>query len=116
MAEADRSAVRARRVQMGRIVGLDDDEVIVRPEQRGRDDEQRARCTAGNQHIVDAEPRRISENQLAQPLTAAMIAIKKGEVGRSEERRVGKECVSTCRSRWGQDNEKKKRRGTTNSK
>src|SRR3546814_14844860 len=23
-----------------------------------------------------------------------------GGVGRSEERRVGKECVSTCRSRW----------------
>src|SRR3546814_20314823 len=23
-----------------------------------------------------------------------------GEEGRSEERRVGKECVSTCRSRW----------------
>src|SRR3546814_13131881 len=23
-----------------------------------------------------------------------------GQVGRSEERRVGKECVSTCRSRW----------------
>src|SRR3546814_6339054 len=23
-----------------------------------------------------------------------------GYVGRSEERRVGKECVSTCRSRW----------------
>src|SRR3546814_19366943 len=23
-----------------------------------------------------------------------------GKVGRSEERRVGKECVSTCRSRW----------------
>src|SRR3546814_18642358 len=23
-----------------------------------------------------------------------------GEAGRSEERRVGKECVSTCRSRW----------------
>src|SRR3546814_6300162 len=23
-----------------------------------------------------------------------------GAVGRSEERRVGKECVSTCRSRW----------------
>src|SRR3546814_12094650 len=23
-----------------------------------------------------------------------------GEVHRSEERRVGKECVSTCRSRW----------------
>src|SRR3546814_14590325 len=24
-------------------------------------------------------------------------------VGRSEERRVGQECVSTCRSRWGAD-------------
>src|SRR3546814_11302256 len=27
---------------------------------------------------------------------------------RSEERRVGKECVSTCRSRWSQYPEKKK--------
>src|SRR3546814_11296889 len=29
---------------------------------------------------------------------------------RSEERRVGKECVSTCRSRWSQYHEKKKRK------
>src|SRR3546814_13798486 len=27
---------------------------------------------------------------------------------RSEERRVGKECVSTCRSRWSPDHEKNK--------
>src|SRR3546814_16381934 len=27
--------------------------------------------------------------------------------GRSEERRVGKECVSTCRSRWSPDHEEK---------
>src|SRR3546814_15801032 len=27
---------------------------------------------------------------------------------RSEERRVGKECVSTCRSRWSPEQEKKK--------
>src|SRR3546814_13529233 len=27
---------------------------------------------------------------------------------RSEERRVGKVCVSTCRSRWSPDNKKKK--------
>src|SRR3546814_14262504 len=27
---------------------------------------------------------------------------------RSEERRVGKECVSTCRSRWSRDRKKKK--------
>src|SRR3546814_12246709 len=29
-------------------------------------------------------------------------------VSRLEERRVGKECVSTCRSRWEPDHEKKK--------
>src|SRR3546814_15980033 len=29
---------------------------------------------------------------------------------RSEERRVGKECVSTCRSRWSPHNKKKKMR------
>src|SRR3546814_18572209 len=28
---------------------------------------------------------------------------------RSEERRVGKECVSPCRSRWSPDHKKKKR-------
>src|SRR3546814_11616584 len=33
---------------------------------------------------------------------------------RSEERRVGKECVSTCRSRWSPDHSKTKR--NTNSK
>src|SRR3546814_12031271 len=30
-----------------------------------------------------------------------------GNGGRSEERRVGKECVSTCRSRWSPDHKKK---------
>src|SRR3546814_13632945 len=29
------------------------------------------------------------------------------QIGRSEERRVGKECVSTCRSRWSTYHEKK---------
>src|SRR3546814_14742698 len=29
---------------------------------------------------------------------------------RSEERRVGKECVSPCRSRWSPDHSKKKKR------
>src|SRR3546814_20027911 len=32
------------------------------------------------------------------------IALRNGELSiRSEERRVGKECVSTCRSRWSPD-------------
>src|SRR3546814_13318352 len=30
----------------------------------------------------------------------AMVAIAVDPLRRSEERRVGKECVSTCRSRW----------------
>src|SRR3546814_13639720 len=36
---------------------------------------------------------------------AAVVAISNDETGisRSEERRVGKECVSTCRSRWWPD-------------
>src|SRR3546814_17717609 len=32
---------------------------------------------------------------------------------RSDERRVGKECVSTCRSRWSPDNYKKNKKNTT---
>src|SRR3546814_18063562 len=35
-------------------------------------------------------------------------AFERGEFERSEERRVGKECVSLCRSRWSPNNKKKK--------
>src|SRR3546814_18587591 len=35
---------------------------------------------------------------------------------RSEERRVGKECVSTCRSRWTPDHEHKKNKTNNNKK
>src|SRR3546814_12552655 len=35
---------------------------------------------------------------------------------RSEERRVGKECVSTCRSRWSPDHSKKKKKNNKNEK
>src|SRR3546814_16416878 len=34
---------------------------------------------------------------------------------RSEERRVGKECVSTCRSRWSPDHSKKKKVNINNA-
>src|SRR3546814_14310708 len=34
-------------------------------------------------------------------------AVAAGKAGRSEERRVGKECVSTCRSRWSPYHSKK---------
>src|SRR3546814_11287905 len=35
-------------------------------------------------------------------------------LSRSEERRVGKECVSTCRSRWSQYHEKQKNKKSNN--
>src|SRR3546814_11865671 len=42
-------------------------------------------------------------------LTAAGLVFAAAVVKpRSEERRVGKECVSTCRSRWARDHKKKK--------
>ena len=33
-------------------------------------------------------------------VVGVLIAVYQGSVGRSEERRVGKECSLTCRSRW----------------
>src|SRR3546814_19382582 len=38
----------------------------------------------------------------------ADLAAGRTPIGRSEERRVGKECVSTCRSRWAPRTSKKK--------
>src|SRR3546814_15012503 len=38
------------------------------------------------------------------------IGHQRGVLSRSEERRVGKECVSTCRSRWSPYHSKKKRK------
>src|SRR3546814_19253969 len=37
-------------------------------------------------------------------------------IDRSEERRVGEECVSTCRTRWSPDHYKKKQHNTSTSK
>src|SRR6056297_3762567 len=47
---------------------------------------------------------------------AARLPVHRRQAGpqvignRSEERRVGKECVSTCRSRWSPDHYKKKKK------
>src|SRR3546814_6834502 len=61
----------------------------------------------------DALVRQLSYSEKAEPLYAASLILDRagrtGDAqavaaripeGRSEERRVGKECVSTCRSRW----------------
>src|SRR3546814_12175943 len=54
----------------------------------------------------------------ARPLTRALSSREHGRgdggrtSGRSEERRVGKECVSTCRSRWSPYHYKKNKHKT----
>src|SRR3546814_4305349 len=48
---------------------------------------------------VKTEKRRI--DSISSPNSSTRIACS--SVARSEERRVGKECVSTCRSRWQPD-------------
>src|SRR3546814_20766102 len=46
-------------------------------------------------------------HQAAQEISASgSMAKLEAAISRSEERRVGKECVSTCRSRWAQDHSK----------
>src|SRR3546814_16523547 len=47
------------------------------------------------------------------PNTGGMGAYSPAPVVRSEERRVGKECVGTCRSRWSPHHSKKKPTHTT---
>src|SRR3546814_17821280 len=43
---------------------------------------------------------RVGEHRELADLAAFLLADGSAYVNRSEERRVGKECVSTCRSRW----------------
>src|SRR3546814_15129510 len=49
---------------------------------------------------LDDAVRKMGEIQLGESLTEEEAGLI---VQRSEERRVGKECVSTCRSRWSPD-------------
>src|SRR3546814_4353357 len=57
---------------------------------------------AGAVVLDDAVARQHGEEGLGDVFAAASGA-GLGETRRSEERRVGKECVSTCRSRWSPD-------------
>src|SRR3546814_20048096 len=45
---------------------------------------------------------------------AGVVVTSDDEMDRSEERRVGKECVSTCRSRWSTSHYKKNKKDTIN--
>src|SRR3546814_19890128 len=52
--------------------------------------------------LIDRARKRKRDNVVLLPLQEEWDAMSapEQEHGRSEERRVGKECVSTCRSRW----------------
>src|SRR3546814_12488470 len=51
---------------------------------------------------------RIPTKLLRMSAMSVSLSCPTGSDGRSEERRVGKECVSTCRSRWSPYHKKKK--------
>src|SRR3546814_11409586 len=61
----------------------------------------------GRNAAAHGYPIRIAD-LIAQIEGAAYVARGATNPVRSEERRVGKECVSTCRSRWSQYHYKKK--------
>src|SRR3546814_20384728 len=55
-----------------------------------------------------------ADQKLYEPPVGFMVRVQfqvTGRAVRSEERRVGKECVSTCRSRWSPYNKKNKTSG-----
>src|SRR3546814_20715201 len=62
---------------------------------------------------IDRQARFVLDN-LASTLEAAGSSLENVVKARSEERRVGKECVSTCRSRWSPYHSKKKNNKVTN--
>src|SRR3546814_18949052 len=70
----------------------------------------RRRCWKNSAWRRSAEPRRWNEN--GGPRAAVFMEVLP-PAQRSEERRVGKECVSTCRSRWSPYHEKKKQQQQT---
>src|SRR3546814_13863371 len=50
--------------------------------------------------LMARDVREAGGNPCGRNLLVTSVINGAGAVGRSEERRVGKECVSTCRSRW----------------
>src|SRR3546814_11573914 len=68
---------------------------------RRQQDESGSRVDSSARHRADQLVERVMPpNILAHQLDRARRRAEGGGVGRSEERRVGKEWVSTCRSRW----------------
>src|SRR3546814_13385700 len=62
-----------------------------------------ARAAADAPTPLGFDAQRICGVEINVALDAGKSSIAERHVIRSEERRVGKECVSTCRSRWSPD-------------
>src|SRR3546814_17929751 len=64
------------------------------------------RVAGGQARLVERHLQRLQDGcvRLAIPVDANLL---RNELMRSEDRRVGKECVRTCRSRWSTDHYKK---------
>src|SRR3546814_21037652 len=54
----------------------------------------------GSHAVTNRQRARLQHTDMAVKLIGELAGIADHETLRSEERRVGKECVSTCRSRW----------------
>src|SRR3546814_15552820 len=68
-----------------------------------------------DEHAIGFEQRSRGFERAQRVLGTAEVRDHAGKDGqRSEERRVGKECVSTCRSRWSPYHYKKKKKKTRN--
>src|SRR3546814_11260014 len=94
--------------------------MLVRPAEEERDDRTDAPGDAAFDADIGCRSQVIAETQVAHPVIVGSPGVEaepaddarregdvadidrsgRPEIGRSEERRVGKECVSTCRSRW----------------
>src|SRR3546814_8209479 len=64
-------------------------------------------CLGDPSALIDEDARRLWLGNVRearpiyrQPIQTVIASMSLPFLGRSEERRVGKECVSTCRSRW----------------
>src|SRR3546814_18542322 len=65
-------------------------------------------ATAVSWHgVLLAEVARIAPDGQVGAMTGGVLSFGSAGMMRSEERRVGKECVSTCRSRWSPYHSKK---------
>src|SRR3546814_14317510 len=69
---------------------------------------QRAATTALRKALLAYDERHGWRGPEAKLPAAALTDAGHDDLARSEERRVGKECVSTCRSRWSPYHSKKK--------